>query len=198
MNRREWSLAAASVLALSGCAGLRTVECEVTTFGTWPADRPRGTYAFERLPSQQAQGRDSDQLEAWARPALEAAGFRPVAAGTAPDVLVQLGARITRFERSPWDDPLWWRGGYGGWHVRPWGGPYWGLGRRYDAPRYEREVAILLRDRQTGEPMYEARASSDGFTIGVNAYIQALFAAALREFPAVKPSPHSVTVPLPP
>ena len=198
MNRREWALGTVSVLVLPGCAGLHSLECEVRTFGTWPAGRPPGRYAFERLPSQQAQSRDSAEVEAWAQPALEAAGFRATTAGVAPDVLVQLGARITRFERGVWDDPLWWRGGYGRWYAKPWGGPYWGWGHRFDTPRFEREVAILLRDRASGEPLYEARASSDGFSQGVCTYISALFAAALKDFPAVNATPHTVSVPLSP
>ena len=197
MNRRGWMGLVSVCLALSGCAGVRTVTCEVSTFGHWPAQRAPGTYAFERLPSQQAQGQDSDQLEAWARPALQAAGFTPAASGAEPEFLVQLGARVTRFDRSPWDDPLWWRGGYSPWRFRPWGGPYWGWGRRAESPRYEREVAVLLRDRRTGEPLYEARASNDGFSEGVSTYLSALFIAAMKDFPAVLPNPHEVSVPLP-
>ena len=196
MNRRQWVVAAGALSSLAGCASLRTAQCEVATFGAWPTGRPPGTYAFDRLPSQQAQVHDSEQIEALARPALEAAGFKAAAPDSPPDFLVQLAARITRFERNPWDDPLWWRGAYGGWHVRPWGSPYWGLGRRIDSPRYEREVAILVRDRRTGEPLYEARASSDGLTEGASTYIRALFDAALKDFPGVSSTPHTVSVPL--
>ena len=34
----------------------------------------------------------------------------------------------------------------------------------YRSPRYDREVAVLIRDRASGKPLYEARASSDGIT----------------------------------
>ena len=48
----SWMLAA---LVLSGCAGLNNVTSEVSSYGQWPADRKPASYAFERLPSQQAR-----------------------------------------------------------------------------------------------------------------------------------------------
>ena len=134
-------LMAAALLAgsavLAGCAGIRTVNSEVSSFGEWPDGRSAGTYAFERLPSQQAQAAETEMLENAARPALEKAGFKPAAAGQQPEVLVQVGARDSRFVMSPWDDPLWWRGGFGYWRGGPWLSPRWGLSMRYDFPRYE-------------------------------------------------------------
>ncbi|RZL35201.1 MAG: hypothetical protein EOP35_15220, partial [Rubrivivax sp.] len=47
------SLAAAALLAATGCAGPYTVSADVSSYGNWPADRKPGTYAFDRLPSQQ-------------------------------------------------------------------------------------------------------------------------------------------------
>jgi hypothetical protein len=61
---------------------------------------------------------------------------------------------------------------------------------------YEREVAVLLRDRASGKPLFEARASSDGYTQGAE-LLQAMFDAALKDFPATGLNPRSVTVPLP-
>ena len=177
---------------LAGCAGLAALDSVVQSYGQWPAGRAGGTYAFERLPSQQAQPQRQEMLEAAARPALEAAGFRPAAPGAAPDVTVQVGGRVTRTDRAPWDDPLWWRGGVGRWRHGPWVGPYWGAGAYTDAPRYEREVALLLRDRASGEPLYEARASSDGLTRGDTSVLRAMFAAALKDFPAAGPNPRTV------
>ena len=61
MQRRTMSLLLATALAapltlgLGGCAAMRSVSSEVSTFGEWPATRKPGTYAFERLPSQQAR-----------------------------------------------------------------------------------------------------------------------------------------------
>lgn len=188
-------LALSLVAALAGCAGLNTLQADVSTYGEWPAGRSAGTYAFDRLPSQQAQPDMQAALENAASPALAQAGFRPAAAGESPDVLVQLGSRITRTDRGPWDDPLWWSGGFG-WRHGPWGGPRWSLGVQYSTPRYEREVALLLRDRASGRPLYEARASNDGVG-GPNAEAAAaMFRAAMVDFPRSGVNPRSVTVPL--
>ncbi|WP_088282447.1 DUF4136 domain-containing protein [Ideonella sp. A 288] len=188
--------AVATAAALGGCASFNQLTFDVSTFGDWPAGRAPGTYAFERLPSQQARAEAQQALEDAARPALERAGFKPVAAGAEPDVLVQLGARVSRTESSPWDDPMWWPGGFGRWRHNPWRGPTWGMGW-YNAPtRYEREAAMLLRDRATGKPLYEARASNEGLNGGIADLLAPMYAAALTDFPASGLSPRPVTVPL--
>jgi hypothetical protein len=201
MRRRSMlaatALATGAPMLLAGCATLNSMSAEVATFGDWPSSRRGGTYGFERLPSQQAQAELQQALEDAARPALEKAGFRE--AGSAePDVIVQLGARISRADRSPWDDPMWWHGGFGRWGGRrgPWRGPYWGMGFHFEPPRYDREVALLMRERGSGKPLYEARASSEGNYAGTDALLKPLFAAALMDFPAVGPNPRVVRVPL--
>jgi hypothetical protein len=208
--RTLMALAGAGLLA--ACASLNTLQADVASYGSWPGERKPGTYAFERLPSQQARADVQQRLEDAAHPALEAAGFTAAAPGATPDVLVQLGARITRYDRSPWDDPLWWRGGFGYWRGRPWLAPYpygypfgpYGYpfgspyGSYYDSPRYDREVALLLRDRGDGKPLYEARARSEGTTSGGDELLSAMFKAALADFPQSGSVPHSVTVKLSP
>lgn len=202
MKRRSVMLGAAlggAALWLGGCAAMNQVSAEVSTFGEFPANRRGATYAFERLPSQQQQPELQQQLEGAAAQALQKHGFRPVAAGAEPDVLVQLGARVTRADRSPWDDPLWWHGGFGRWRYGPWRGPHWHLGATwtYQSPRYDREVALLLRERASGRPLYEARASSEGNYGGIESLLRPLFDAALVDFPAVGVvNPRRVTVPL--
>jgi hypothetical protein len=191
-------LLCAAVGVLAACASLGTVNAEVASYGTWPAERKPGTYAFDRLPSQQARADVQQRLEDAAHAALEAAGFAAAAPGATPDVLVQVGARITRYERSPWDDPLWWRGGFGHWRARPWGGPYpyW---HRYEPSRYyDREVALLLRDRANGAPLYEARATTEGTTSGGDELLSAMFKAAMADFPNSGSVPHTVSVKLAP
>ena len=190
--------ASATAAMLASCAGVSTLSSEVASYGEWPQGQAPGTYAFERLPSQQARARQQDALEAAARPALEAAGFKPAPARSEPQVLVQVGARVTLADRSPWDDPLWWPGSFGYWRYGPWPGPSWRLGLRMDSPRYDREVAVLLRDRATGKPVYESRASNDGYSMGNAALLAAMFAAALRDFPATGLNPRTVVVPLAP
>ncbi|MEP6506480.1 MAG: DUF4136 domain-containing protein, partial [Betaproteobacteria bacterium] len=89
------ALAGAALLA--GCASLHSVDASVATFGAWPADVAPGTSAFDRLPSQQANMPRQQSLENAAAQALAVAGFRPVADGARPAVMVQIGARIERF-----------------------------------------------------------------------------------------------------
>jgi hypothetical protein len=208
MKRRSMLAATAlgatgAPLLFAGCATFNSMSAEVATFGEWPATRRGGTYGFERLPSQQQpeQADLQQRLEDAARPALDKAGFKEAAAGSSPDLVVQIGARVTRTDRSPWDDPMWWHGGFGvRWGRRgPWRGPAWGgvgFGWQMEPPRYEREVALLLRERGSGKPLYEARASAEGYYASTDAMLKPLFDAALFDFPATGPNPRVVRVPL--
>lgn len=198
--RRRTMLAAAMAAALAatllaGCAALNTMSAEISTWGDWPADRKPGRYAFDRLPSQAAQPEAAARLEDAARAALEAAGFSAAAPGDKPDVLVQVAARNSRADLDIWADPLWWRGG---WLPgrRVWVEPLW-WPELHARTRYEREVALLLRDAESGKPLYEARASNEGANAGGSALQQALFRAALADFPRTGPNPRQVTVTLP-
>lgn len=193
--RRTVLAAALAAAALAGCANLGGTAVEVSTFGDWPAGRAPGSYAFDRLPSQAAKAERLEALEDAAAAALAGAGFKPVAAGAEPDFLVQVGARVSRTDASPWDDPFWWHGGFGRWRHRPWNGPFWGPSIRLEAPRYEREVALLIRDRTSGKPLFEARASTEGFQKLNGATLAPLFTAALTGFPAQGPNPREVLVP---
>jgi hypothetical protein len=202
MSRFLISCAALSgALLLGGCATVNTVSSNVSSFGEWPTERKPGSYAFERLPSQQARVEESEALEASARTALEKAGFQPVAPGQQPDVLVQVGARDDRYVVSPWDDPLWWRGGFGYWRYGPWVSPRWGASMRYgyyDFPRIERQVAVLIRDRASGKPLFETRASSEGTMRSDAALLSAMFEAAMMDFPRLGMNPRRVVVEKPP
>lgn len=190
MQRRSAIAAAALALAaaVSGCASFNSVTSEVATYGDWPAGRAPGRYAFERLPSQQAKPARQAELEAAAARALAAAGFTAAPDAGQADVIVQIGARISRTELSPWDDPLWWRWGGGYWRSPAWRSPsrmsYYANFNAGWYTRYERSVALLLRDRASGTPLYEAHAQNDGSTSGDNALLGAMFEAALKDFPA--------------
>jgi len=200
MNAMRRFFCAGAALLLAGCAAMNTVTSEVATFGDWPDGRAPGRYTFERLPSQQAQPERQAALEAAAARALEKAGFTPAADAAQADVIVQLGARISKTEINPWDDPLWWRWGAGYWRSPAWRprgafSPYWGLHADWSSVRYERHVALLLRDRSAGTPLYEAHAQTDGSTAGDSALLGAMFEAALKDFPAVgAKNPRSVSV----
>lgn len=193
--RRTVLAAASAAVLLPGCAALSTVYGELSTWGEWPAGRAPGRYAFDRLPSQQSQPEEADRLEAAARPALEAAGFRPAAPGATPDVLVQVAARSARSAPEYWSDPLWWRGGYG-LYRGTWAGPVWVIPPRLESSRYEREVALLLRDAASGRPLYEARVANEGPSMGSDVLLAALFRGALIDFPRTGPNPRTVRVPL--
>jgi len=184
----------ATGFVLTGCAGVRTVDSDVNSYSQWPAGRKPSNYAFERLPSQQAQPQVQDSLEAAARDALAKAGFTEATNPSTADVTVQLGARINRYDRSPWEDPFWFRGPYWHSHRYGWWGP--GLGPYYAAPRYEREVAVLIRDRKTGQPLYESRASNESLSSGDSATLAAMYEAALKDFPQTAVNPRRVSVQL--
>ena len=68
-------------------------------------------------------------------------------------------------------------GRYGAWYPGYQGVPY-----------YEREVAVLIRDKKSGEPLYEARANSEGTSAGADHLLPAMFTAALQDFPTGGPS----------
>lgn len=157
------TLALAALLAalFAGCAATQ-LDANVHTVGTWPQGRAPGTFAFERLPSQQARADEQARLEAAAQPALAQAGFKP-AAGAPPDVLVQVADRSMQgwvAGPDPFFGPGW--GGmsvYGGrWRPGPWG-PGWGWGGGYglggSVPFSLTEVSVLILDAQSQKPLYE-------------------------------------------
>ena len=194
---KSLSIAAAALL-LSSCAAINTLHNEVSTYGPWPADRKPASFAFERLPSQQGSPRQQ-QLEDAARGAVEAAGFRASADAASAEYLMQIGARVTTSDPWVYNDPLFWRGGfrhgfYGhGRFARGWGPGWWGYGPESSA-NYEREVALLIRDRKTGQLLYEARANNSGYSASIDYLLPAMFQAALKDFPGGGPNPRSVTV----
>lgn len=187
---RTLSLLIAAV-SLAGCASLNSLTSEVSSFSQWPADRKPGSYAFERLPSQQTRPEQQQMLEDSARPALEAAGFTPAADGKDSEYIVALGARVNATEQY-YDDPFWWRGGlYSHRFSRPW--PYYGIGFGIPTTTYEREVALLIRERKSGQPLYETRATNDGGSPSIQSLLPAMFEAAMKDFPAGSVTPRQVT-----
>ncbi|HSW24938.1 MAG TPA: DUF4136 domain-containing protein [Burkholderiaceae bacterium] len=204
---RTW-ITLALALGMGGCASVSTLQAQIASYGQWPAGRAPGSYAFDRLPSQQAQPDVQQMLEDAAHRALTAAGFTAATAGSKPDVLVQLGARVTRYDSGPWGDPFWGHGGWhgygyaGGWYRRPWVGaypyayPYWS-GYYSSWTYYDRQVALMMRDGASGEALYEARARSDAYSNNSET-LAAMFRAALADFPKSGSVPHSVDITLAP
>ncbi|WP_235970968.1 DUF4136 domain-containing protein [Azohydromonas caseinilytica] len=204
MSMRRLPLALAAATLLGGCAALNQVSSDVVAYGAWPAGRTPGSYVFERLPSQQAELTLQQQLEDAARPALAAVGFTPAADPAQAGVSVQVSLRNTRYERldygwGPWGGP--WGPGWGwpGYYrypywASPWGPGWWGP--PMSSPWYEREVGVLIRDRNGGQVLYEGHARSDGALSGGTALFGAMFRAALQDFPQGNPTPRRVNVPL--
>ena len=186
MRKLFAALSISTLAALTGCAGMHELSNDVSTYSQWPAERKPSSYAFERLPSQMANAEGQQILEDSARRALESAGFVPASDPKSADYVVQVGARLNVSERSLYDDPFWWHGGlyhprYFGHFRRGYGFGFAGYGMY--SPIYEREVAILIRDRKTGTPLYEARATNDGYSSSMNSLLSAMFEAAMKDFP---------------
>ncbi len=193
---RVMTLLTLAALALGGCATMNQLDSDVSTFSQWPAGRKPASYAFERLPSQQARADQQQTLEHAARRALEAAGFTPEPDENAAEFRIQVGARVSPNERAFYDDPLWWRGSHYVHRRRSYYSPYGGF--NLAAPSYEREVAVLIRDRKTGQALYEARATTDGTSSASSTLLAAMFEAALKDFPNTGLNPRRVRVELSP
>jgi phosphoglycerate mutase (EC 5.4.2.1) len=137
-----------AALWLTGCASTRLVDSDVQSFSQLAGAPARATYAFERLPSQQAQGAQQSAVEEQARLALAKVGLRQDSA--APFYRVQAHARTDLLAYPDyWDGPGWGWGGWGGGR-----GFYGGLSMRFPPPTlYRREVGLILREaasRQRG------------------------------------------------
>ncbi|HEY8974206.1 MAG TPA: DUF4136 domain-containing protein [Burkholderiaceae bacterium] len=210
LRRMAAVVALGAAAALAGCASMNVLDAQVATFGAWPAGATPGTYAFDRLPSQEKNPQRTQAIENAAAQALANAGFHPVAEGGKPAVMVQIGARTERFEQAPWDDPFWWGGprrwGYRGWAgyggpYGPWGpyGYHHGLWAPFppEPDVYLHEVALLIRDADTGKALYEARASTDGYSSGGDRMLAAMFDASMKDFPNTNDKAHTIRVPLP-
>lgn len=182
---------------LSGCASLNSFSSQVSSHGSWPADRQPGAYVFERLPSQTATpelASHQTQLENAARPALAAAGFTEAADPSLAKVVVQLASQVQVEARPPLDN-FWYP--YGRWG---WGG-FWGPGRggialgvNLEPPYVQMQVSVLMRDRSTHQVLYETRARHERLgSVDARLY-PLLFEAALKDFPLVAVSPRTVTL----
>jgi len=189
-----------ATVALTACASFHELSNDVSAYSLWPADRKPATYTFERLPSQEANAQQQQLLEDAAHRAMERAGFTLSTDPKAADVSVTLGARVSLNEPSPFDSPYWWRGGlyahryYYGHYGRPFYRTGFGFhgGWPYDSPTYEREIGLLIRDRKSGQPLYEARVTNDGYSSSIHSLLGAMFEAGLKDFPNGGAAPHRV------
>ena len=195
----------AALLLTTGCAGLRIIDTDVTTFALWPAAAPApgASYRFERLPSQQLLPAGSstvelsqDQLEALAREALAKAGLVNNPADAAFNVQVSATAR--KIQRRAYDGRL-----MGGPSVAFGGGTSGGFVgfsmplMVYEPPMYLREVSLVLRDARSHAVLYETRATHDGIWADARAVLPAMLAAALQGFPVPPAGSRRVNIEIP-
>lgn len=197
-------LAAAGVSMLAGCGTMNAVSADVSSYGQWPAGRAPSTYAFERLPSQQAQPDFQARVEAAAAPALARKGFVAVDTPDRADVLVQVATQA-RTVASPYYSDPWGRrydgrffGGFGLGGL--WGGRGGGIGfgMNFEPPLTQMQVDLLIRDRRSSQTLYETHAVHQRAGGVVDSLMAPLFDAALQDFPAPAISPRVVTVPIDP
>ncbi|TSE25599.1 hypothetical protein Tsedi_01184 [Tepidimonas sediminis] len=205
-TRRTWLPIVLAAALLAGCAGTLRLEHTVRSEAAWPAAaRPAAgdRYVFERLPSQRGgdAAREQDQLEALAAEVLASHGLQraeaaPGAAASAVPWGVQLVARSVKYPYAPWDAP----------EPRPGWMPYGqivvgrgvvtslGLQWQVRPPYWVREVALTVRDRRSGEVVYETRATQDGPWADAPALWRALLQAALDGFPQPPAGPRRVVI----
>lgn len=202
-----------AVATLSGCATAWRVDSEVQSFSSLPAadvasaTAPPGapsaspaTFRFDRLPLQQANPAQQAQqtaLEAMALPALTQVGMVQDEANARYNV--QVSAQLQMLLPADWGyRPGWWgprtsiwygRGVAGGGLWWPYGGygpgygPGFGMEPGWDERSYQRQVSVVMRDAQTGQVVYETRASHLGRWPVDRDVLPLMFSAAMSGFP---------------
>ncbi|MES2090770.1 MAG: DUF4136 domain-containing protein [Pseudomonadota bacterium] len=201
MNKTLLLVVLSLSMLMTGCAGLRNVTSEVSSYGSWPTGRAPGQYVFERLPSQQANTELQAKVEAAAVPALSAAGFKPAAMPDQADVLVQVSAQEQTLS-SPYapygayGHGPYGRVGMGGWFGSG-GFSGIGLGLSFEPPITQAQVDLLIRDRRSNQVLYETHAVHRRNGGLDERLLVPMFEAALKDFPTPAVSPRQVTVPLP-
>ena len=197
--KRAWTalfLIATSLWLMTGCAGVRLVDTDVTAFPkrTAAPPGPGPAYRLERLPSQQNLAAQQDAVEADARTALAKVGME--LNPTVARYSVQVVATTQIIERG--------YAGYDGIFGGPGlflGGGNRGLGfglsfpMRFPEPIFfRRELAILMRELISQQVVFETRAFHDGVWSDTPAVFPAMMDAALRGFPEPPPGTRRINV----
>lgn len=199
-------VAVAALAALTGCAGVRTIDSTVESYSALSTAAGSGTYRLERLPLEAADSPAQASLEAMAADALAKVGLTQVEADA--QLAVQVSAQVKRLDAGPWVGP--WGAPSAGWHIGiGFGGGWSGRGGGWAAwpgfglayydylpppPRYWREVSILMRDAATGKVVYQTRAQSDNGWWDSNLVLPLMFDAALQGFPQPPPGARLVSI----
>lgn len=174
-----------SVLVLTACAGLRTVDTDVTAFSQWKnaPPGPNTAYRFERLPSQQLPQEQQDAVELAARAALAKVGMELNPAAPRYAVQVVTSSQSVSDGYSGFSGPgVFLGGGRGG------GGGGVGVGLSFPlgrgaSPAVRHDLTMVMREVATQQLVFETRASHGGTTSDKLAVLPAMMDAALRGFP---------------
>ena len=192
-----------SLWLVTGCAGVRLVDTDVTAFPKWTAapPGPGTTYRFERLPSQQNLAAQQDAVEAQARTALARVGMELNQAVARYSVQVAASTQIIERGYPGFDGGF--GGGFGGPGVFLSGGNRGaGIGLsfplRFPEPTYfRRELTVLMRELSSQQVVFETRAFHDGVWSDTQAVLPAMMDAALRGFPEPPPGTRRINVDIP-
>jgi len=179
-----------AIISLCACTATSQLGSEVTAYSQWGVTRKPSTYSFERLTAQQARAERQQEVEDAARGALEVAGFTRAADDAEADVVVQVGARVRVTRTLSSSAATRHRA------VVPGGPTYLSTLNPNYVVVDQREVALLIRDRESGDVLYGGRASNRGRSVSDPAILAAMFEATMQDFPSGSPSPRQVAVEL--
>jgi hypothetical protein len=168
------------VFLLTGCAGMRLVDSQVSSFATVSVVAG-SRYRFERLPSQQTNPEAQAQIEAMAEQALTKVGLArdDSAARYSVQVWATQRAQQVVLEHPTLGWHSGWRVGHGGLFMGS-GGLFPWMEARTD---YWREVGLIMRDRSTEAVVFESHAVHEGPWSDSHAVLPAMLDAALQGFP---------------
>ena len=192
--RAQAAILLIATLFLTGCAGMRIVDSDVTAFSAWTAAPPApGTrYKFERLPSQTA-ALQQDQIEALATTSLSKVGMAlsPIEARYSVQVLLS-AEQVWRYSSGGF-------GGFGGFGFGGGRGASIGLSfpLNLGEPYYKRSVSLLMRDLTTQKVVFETRAVHDGVWSDALAVLPAMLDSALLGFPQPPAGVRRINVEIP-
>ncbi|WP_416546728.1 hypothetical protein ACHEXK_12915 [Limnohabitans sp. DCL3] len=198
------AMAVLAMIGLSGCASMRLIDSDVTSVVAVPPGMSLqgAKYRFERLPSQ-ANHPEAGLAEQQAQAAMTAVGL--VRDDNAARLSVMVGFSGAQYLADPWGRPIGpgWTpygnvaigsgmgGGFGS-HIGL------GVGMRFPPPtHFRREVSLILRDLQSGQVVYETRASHSGPWHDSAPIFGTLFQAAMANFPNPPAGLRRVNIELP-
>ena len=185
-----------SLLVLTACTGLRTVDTDVTAFSQWKnaPPGPNTAYRFERLPSQQLQQVQQDAVELVARAALAKVGMELMSAAPRYTVQVVTSSQPITDGYSGFGGPgVFLGGGSGGSGGGVGVGLSFPIGRSASAS-VRHDLTIVMREVSTQQVVFETRATQDGTSGDKLAVLPAMMDAALRGFPEPPPGTRRINV----